>query len=179
MPNWSYCERHWEDYAVGERVESARKTVDEADINRFAGLTLDFHPAHVDAVYARERYGARVAHGMLTFALVTGLTVEYNLLATSYGYERVRFPAGVFAGDTLWAVSEVVELREHRRPEIGLVVKHYTGHKNDGPVVFSCQHLLAVDRRAAVDQGDGDADGGRLETERPGKTGIGTVASDG
>lgn len=90
---------------------------------------------------------------MLTFALVTGLTVEYNLLAISYGYERVRFPAPVFAGETIRAVAEVVDLRSHRRPEIGIVVKQYTGLKDVETVVLSCQHLLAVDRRESVADG--------------------------
>lgn len=146
MPGWSYCERYFDDYAVGERAEGPRKTIDQADISQFAGLTWDFHPAHVDDVFAVDRYGGRIAHGMLTFAVVTGLTVEYNLRAISYGYERVRFPRPVRAGDTLGATAEVVELREHRRPELGLVVKAYTGANQDGDVVFVCQHLLAVDR---------------------------------
>lgn len=147
MPGWTTLDRYFEDYTVGERWESGRKTIDQSDINQFAALTLDFHPAHVDATYAESRYGRRLAHGVLTFAIVTGLTTEYNLRAISYGYERVRFPGAVYAGDTIRATSEVVELREHRNPEIGLVVKQYTGFKQDDTVVFSCQHILAVDRR--------------------------------
>jgi acyl dehydratase len=147
MPGWQYVERYFEDYALGEQDIERRRTLDQADVNQFAGLTLDFHPAHIDQTYAEPRYGARLVHGMLTFALVTGLNVEYNLRAMSYGYDKVRFPAPLFAGDTLVARSEVVELRPHRKPEIGLVVKLYTGLNQDGKTVFSCHHILAVDRK--------------------------------
>jgi acyl dehydratase len=144
-----YIERFFEDYEVGERLTSGQRTIDQADINLFAGLTQDFHPAHVSAPYANERFGGRLAHGVLTFAIVTGLLVEYNLLAVSYGYERIRFPHAVCAGDTVSATAEVVELRPHRRPEIGLVVKRYIGSNQAGDVVMACDHLLAVDRRRA------------------------------
>jgi acyl dehydratase len=147
MPTWSYVERYFEDYVLGERVDSPSKTIDQSDVNLFAGLTLDFHPAHVDEVYARTRYGRRLVHGVLTFAIVTGLNVEYNLLAVSYGYEKIRFPGAVYAGDSLHATSEVIDLRHHRRTEIGLVTKRYTGFNQDGQTVLSCEHVLAVDRR--------------------------------
>lgn len=147
MPGWQTVERYFEDYVVGEQDVERRRTVDQADINQFAGLTLDFHPAHIDETYAAPRYGGRLVHGMLTFSLVTGLNVEYNLRAISYGYDQVRFPGAVHAGDTIIARSEVVELKPHRRGTIGLVVKRYTATNQNGDVVFSCLHTLAVDCR--------------------------------
>jgi acyl dehydratase len=147
VPGWITAERFFEDYALGETDVERSKTIDQSDINHFAGLTLDFHPAHIDENYAKERYGGRIAHGVLTFALVTGLCVEYNLLAISYGYERLRFPNPVRPTDTVTANSEVIALQPHRKPEIGLVTKQYTGRNQHGEVVLSCQHILAVDHR--------------------------------
>jgi acyl dehydratase len=141
-------DRTFEGYEVGERYESLARTIDQSDINAFAGLTLDLHPAHLDASFADPRYGGRLAHGMLTFSLVTGLTVEYNLRAISYGYDQVRFPGSVRAGDTLRATSEVVEKRDAKRADLGLVVKQYRGLVGDS-IVFVCRHTLAVDRDAA------------------------------
>jgi len=138
-------DRTFGSYEVGERFTSLGRTIDQSDVNAFAGLTLDLHPAHLDATFADRRYGGRLAHGMLTFSLVTGLTVEYNLRAISYGYDRVRFPAPVLAGHTLHATSEVVEKLDAKRPEVGLVVKQYTGLVGTD-VVFVCRHTLAVDR---------------------------------
>lgn len=150
MPGWQTVERYFEDYEVGERDVERRRTVDQADINLFAGLTLDFHPAHIDRTFADARYGGRLVHGVLTFALVTGLNVEYNMRAISYGYEKMRFPGPLRAGDTLVARAEVVDLKPHRKPEIGLVTKQYTGLNQDGATVFSCLHILAVDRRSVA-----------------------------
>jgi acyl dehydratase len=150
MPGWQTVERFFEDYEIGERDVERRRTIDQADINLFAGLTLDFHPAHIDRTFADARYGGRLVHGVLTFALVTGLNVEYNMRAISYGYEKMRFPGPLRAGDTLVARAEVVDLKPHRKPEIGLVTKQYTGLNQDGATVFSCLHILAVDRRSVA-----------------------------
>jgi acyl dehydratase len=150
MPGWQTGERFFEDYEIGERDVERRRTIDQADINLFAGLTLDFHPAHIDRTFADARYGGRLVHGVLTFALVTGLNVEYNMRAISYGYEKMRFPGPLRAGDTLVARAEVVDLKPHRKPEIGLVTKQYTGLNQDGATVFSCLHILAVDRRSVA-----------------------------
>jgi acyl dehydratase len=151
VPGWSTYERFFEEYEVGETDPERSKTIDQADINLFAGLTLDFHPAHTDQTFAEERYGGRLVHGVLTFALVTGLCVEYNLKAISYGYERLRFPKPVYAGDTVRATATVVAVEPHRKnPGIGLVTKEYTGRNQDGAVVMACRHILAVDRREEV-----------------------------
>lgn len=139
-------QRFFDDYVLGERFRSMGRTLDQGDISLFAGITQDFHPAHVDAAFADEAYGGRIAHGMLTFAVVTGLTVEYNLAAISYGYDKVRFPAPVRAGQTVVATSEVIELRDARSPDHGLVAKQYEGRLNDGTVVFVAKHTLAVRR---------------------------------
>lgn len=138
-------DRSFEEYVLGEQFESMGRTLDQGDITLFAGLTLDLHPAHVSAEFADARYGGRIAHGMLTFSVVTGLTVEYNLRAISYGYDKVRFPGVVHSGDTLHATSEVVELRDAKNPGYGLVVKQYTGLVGE-QTVFVCRHTLAVER---------------------------------
>ncbi|MFF9352661.1 MaoC family dehydratase [Streptomyces sp. NPDC014734] len=140
-------ERYFEDYTVGETQEGGSRTLDQGDISAFAGLTMDFHPAHMDRAFAEERFGGRLVHGVLTFGLVVGLTVEYNPRAVAYGYERIRFPRPVLAGDTVSAHGVVTELRDHRRPGIGLVTKQYTGTNQNGETVLSCLHILAVDRR--------------------------------
>lgn len=140
--------RTFEQYTLGETFTSLGRTIDTGDISLFAGLTLDLHPAHISEEFAGPRYGGRIAHGMLTFSIVTGLTVEYNVLAISYGYDRVRFPSPVHAGDTIHATSEVVELADARRPQLGLVTKQYTGLVGE-TVVFVCRHSLAIEKERA------------------------------
>lgn len=140
-------DRYFEEYAVGEQGPPAGTVIAAEDIATFAGLTGDRHPAHTDADFATPRFGGVIAHGVLTFGVVVGLTVEYNRRAVAYGYDRIRFPHPVVAGDRVTATSEVVELRDHRNPRIGLVTKRYTGVNQDGATVLVCQHILAVDRR--------------------------------
>ena len=65
--------RYWEDFAVGERLVTGRRTVDGGDVSRFAGLSGDFNPLHTDEVFAQQTpFGGRVAHGILTLAVSNG-----------------------------------------------------------------------------------------------------------
>ena len=59
--------RYWEEFTVGEVLVTGRRTIDGGDVSRFAGLTGDFNPLHVDAEFAKTTpFGERVAHGILT-----------------------------------------------------------------------------------------------------------------
>ena len=93
---------------VGDAVTFA-KTITEADIVLFAGISGDTYPLHVDADYARTtRFGKRVAHGMLSASLLS--TVNGLLLGTPGGLyveQALRFRRPVFIGDTLTARTEV------------------------------------------------------------------------
>lgn len=99
----------------GARAEHTQ-TVTEDAVVLYAELTGDYNPVHVDERYARAtRYGARVAHGLLTCGLVQkSLTQLVAPGGVSLSYEfRLRGP--VFLGDTVTASAEVVEKRAERR----------------------------------------------------------------
>jgi acyl dehydratase len=107
--------RYLEDYQVGEKLVSRARTVTEADILNFAGLSGDFHPLHTDAVYAaKSPFGERIAHGMLVLTLGSGLIVPSlpSSLIAFYGMDRIRFTAPVKIGDTIHNESEVSQIRE-------------------------------------------------------------------
>ena len=95
--------QHFEDYRVGDVRQSGGRTITEADIVIHAGHSGDFFPHHMDAEFCRgQPFGQRLAHGTMTFAIGIGLTAtQINPHAMTYGYERLRFPNPVFAGDTL------------------------------------------------------------------------------
>lgn len=106
-----YREKRFEDLRIGDRAEY-RKTIEAADIAAFAALSGDRHPAHLDEAYARaSAFGRPVAHGMLTASL---LSTSNGLLLGTPGAisveQSLRFLRPVFAGDTITATSEVVEL---------------------------------------------------------------------
>jgi len=107
---------------VGDAVES-RKTVSETDVYLFAGVTGDFNPLHVDAEYAKGTpFGARVAHGPLTFALCAGLLgTELPGLGTVAVSNHVEYQRPVYIGDTIRVRVEVGEL-DHERNRATMLV---------------------------------------------------------
>jgi 3-hydroxybutyryl-CoA dehydratase len=100
---------------VGEAAES-RKTISETDVYLFAGVSGDFNPLHIDAEYAKTTpFGARVAHGPLTFSLCAGLLgTELPGLGTVAVSNQITYEAPVFIGDTIAVRVEVAELDPDR-----------------------------------------------------------------
>ncbi len=83
-----------------------RKTVTEADVGLFAGITGDFAPQHIDEEFMRSRpQGRRIAHGVLTLGLTSTASARlceaHQVTAVSYGYDSVRFLRPVYLGDTV------------------------------------------------------------------------------
>lgn len=79
------------------------KTVSESDVYLYAGISGDFSPNHVNEEYMKAgRYGRRIAHGTLLLGLMSAASARLNLGRTaSLGYDRVRFVAPVYFGDTI------------------------------------------------------------------------------
>lgn len=106
----------FEELTVGLRAEFA-KTVTEADVVAFAGLSGDFNPVHVDAVAAaRSRFGERIAHGMLSASFIsTVIAMKLPGPGTIYLGQTLRFTRPVKIGDTVTARAEVRELVAAKR----------------------------------------------------------------
>lgn len=99
--------KHFEELAVGETLVTHRRTVTEADIVNFAGISGDFFYAHMDELAARESplFGKRVAHGYFILSAAAGLFVDPapGPVLANYGLENLRFTKPVYAGDTIQA----------------------------------------------------------------------------
>jgi len=117
-----------EDFKVGEKAVSPRRTVTEADIVMFAALSGDWTELHTNAEYMKNSiFGQRIAHGMLTLSIASGLgmrtgtTRPIEVLAF-LGMDKVRLLAPVFIGDTIRVESEVIEARPSKsRPGAGIL----------------------------------------------------------
>jgi acyl dehydratase len=146
-------ERYFEDYVQGEARQSFGRTITEADIVIHAGHSGDFFPHHMDAEWcATQPFGQRIAHGTMTFAIGIGLTAtEINPRAFTYGYERLRFPAPVHAGDTIRTTVTIGALSDDpKRPGYGRVTEICETKNQKGQTVMYCEHILLAERREAA-----------------------------
>jgi 3-hydroxybutyryl-CoA dehydratase len=106
------------------------KTVTEADVVLFAGVTGDFNPAHVDQVWAsRTRFGGRIVHGILSAGLISAaIGTRLPGPGSIYLSQELKFLAPVRIGDTLTARVEVLEILERRnRTRLGTQVRNQEG----------------------------------------------------
>lgn len=127
------------------RKATIRKTVGESDVYLFAGITGDLGPNHVDEEYMRgTRYGRRIAHGALLIGLMSQASTRVieGLPGTivSYGYDKIRFPAPVFIGDTVTIDYEIVERDEASAKTFARV----TATTQRGEVAAVATHILKV-----------------------------------
>jgi len=146
--------RFLEDFHVGDVYRHAQgRTISEADNTWFALLTNNPHQLHSNADYAaRTEFGRPLVVSTLTLAIVTGLSVpdvSQNAIA-NLGWDDVQLPAPVFAGDTLYAESEVLDVRESTsRPGQGVVRVRTRGFNQRGETVIEYQRTVLVPSRAA------------------------------
>jgi acyl dehydratase len=143
---------YFEDVEVGMRFESPSRTITEADIVNFAGVSGDFNPLHTDEVFAKDTiYGRRIAHGVLALSVVTGLRQRMGTFdGTLMGFLEIRswrFRAPVFPGDTIRAITSVAELRETSKPDRGVMVQGIEVLNQDGDIVQDGEFVTLLRRR--------------------------------
>jgi acyl dehydratase len=104
---------YYEDFEIGHKVVTAGRTISEADIMAFAGISGDWNPMHVDAEYAKTTpFGERVAHGMLGLSIATGLAMQLGFLdrtVEAFTTLEWKFRAPIKIGDTIRAEAEVTQ----------------------------------------------------------------------
>jgi len=100
----------WEDYEIGQSAEFSKKITEE-DVMKFAEVTGDYNPIHVNPEYAKtQMFGKQVAHGALSSGLISAvLGTKLFGPGILYGGQTVKFIKPVFFGDTLTAVGTVKE----------------------------------------------------------------------
>jgi itaconyl-CoA hydratase len=149
----------FEDFRVGEVLRSRiGRTISEADNVWFTCLTMNTNQIHFNAEHAaRTRFGRPLVNSTFTLALVTGLTVPDTSenAAANLAWTDVTLPNPVFAGDTLWAESEILELRPSRsNPAVGIVTMRCRGINQRGEVVIEFRRTFMAMRREAAEAAD-------------------------
>ena len=135
-------QKKFEDIPIGEKV-SFGKTITEADVFAFAGITADFNPIHVNAEFAKNSFfKKRVAHGMLTASLINQTLTHLGGLGTIHLTQTVKFMAPVFIGDTVTILSDVAS----KDPAKNRLTVKSTVTNQEGKTVLEGEALIMMPR---------------------------------
>jgi itaconyl-CoA hydratase len=152
IPGWQG--RFFEDFSVGDVYpHQLGRTVTDADNIWFTCLTMNTNPIHFDAnIAAKTEFGKILVNSCFTLSLVVGLSVSdlsQNVIA-NLQWTDVVLPHPVFAGDTIYARSTVLEKRESKsRPHAGIVTAFSEGFNQNGDIVVSYKRTFLVYKKAA------------------------------
>ena len=152
--------RFFEDFDVGDVFRSRLgRTITETENTWFTALTMNTNQVHFNAEYAaRTRFRRPLVNSTFTLALVTGLTVpdtSENAMA-NLAWTDIKLPRPVFVGDTIWAESEILEVRESASsPSVGIVTMRCRGVNQRCEVVIEFRRTFMAYRRGAPEAAGG------------------------
>lgn len=144
--------RYYEDFNIGDIYEHRPgRTISETDNTWFTLLTMNTHPMHFDAEYAKaSEFGRCIVCSPLTVALMVGMSVTdvSQKAIANLGWTDIKLTHPVFAGDTLYSESEVMDKRESKsRPGAGLVTVRTIGLNQHGAEVGSFSRTMLISKR--------------------------------
>ena len=155
---------YFEDFTIGTVHVTRGRTIAESDITNFAGLSGDFIELHTNEEYARQSpFGRRIAHGLLTLSISSGLMVQMNLITDTvvafYGLDKLRqdvdirrrphklrFVKPVFIGDTIHVRKSVVDTLT-KGGEVGVVTFDTAVLNQNGETVLVYRDKLVIKKR--------------------------------
>ena len=142
--------KFWEEFELGKRYQTYGRTVTEGDLSLFCSFVGYHVPLFIDEEYAkRTQYGGRIAPSAFTMSVSTAMTESLfrNTVISLMSVERGRFLAPVRAGDTIRTEVEVLEKKETRNPEKGIVTfrDHVLNQKDE--TVFQIDKFVMLKRQ--------------------------------
>lgn len=140
-----------EDFEVGKTYYSPARTITEADVTNFAGLSGDFNPLHTDEQFAKQNlFGTRIAHGALGFIISTGLSNQmaiYEGTTIAFLECTVRYPAPLKIGDTIHVAITPTETKHSSKPGRGILKQHLELINQDDTVVMESDQTFMMKSR--------------------------------
>ena len=138
---------YFEDFESSAAVTSRGRTITEADLVSFAGLTGDYTELHTNEEFAKQtRFGRRIAHGAFVFGVSIGLTTRMNLLDDTIiafaGVDKLRFVAPVFIGDTIHVTKRVIERQERGEGQGAVIFETRVLNQRDELVLIYHDKML-------------------------------------
>lgn len=144
--------RYLEDFTVGDVYEHRPgRSITETDNTWFTLITMNQNPLHFDKEYAaKSEFGKPLVNSCLTLSIVAGMSVSdlSQKAIANLGWDKIRLTAPVFVGDTIYAESEVLAVRDSKsRPTQGIVTVRTTGKKADGTVFMTYERTMMIPKR--------------------------------
>ncbi len=140
----------FDQFNLGDTFVSQGRTVTEADVVSFAGLSGDFNPLHTDEEFAKTTpFGARIAHGMLSAAMATGManwTGVFEGTTLALMEQVIQYKGAVKFGDTIHLELKVAEKKETSKPDRGVVVFETHVCNQEGKAVIEGKWTLMMKR---------------------------------
>ncbi len=148
--------RYFEEFTVGETIEhEKRRTISEADNQRFCDMTMNQQPLHLDDEFAEDtEFGERVVNGLYTMSLAVGLSIPETTNGTivaNLSYDGVEHPNPVFHGDTIRARSTVTDKRETSDGQRGVVTMRVEAFNGDDELVCEFERTVLSLKRAVAE----------------------------
>ncbi len=146
--------RYFEEWQIGDRVAHAvTRTVTETDNVLISALTHNPQPMHLDhEAAAKSEFGKPLVNSVFTFGLMIGVSVEDTTLGTlvaNLGYDALKFPNPVFAGDTLRSETECIAVRESKsRLNAGIVTWAHRSFNQRDELVCECTRTALLLKKA-------------------------------
>ncbi len=138
----------FDEFNEGDTFVSQGRTVTEADVVNFAGLSGDFNPLHIDETFAAGTpYGKRIAHGMLIAAMAGGManwTGVFEGTTIALMQQLLQYKGAVKIGDTVHIELGVAEKKSTSKPDRGVVVFDARMINQDGEIVLDGQWTLLM-----------------------------------
>ena len=144
--------RYLEDFTVGDVYEHRPgRSITETDNTWFTLVTMNQNPLHFDKEYAaKSEFGKPLVNSCLTLSIVAGMSVSdlSQKAIANLGWDKIQLTAPVFVGDTIYAESEVLAVRDSKsRPNQGIVTVRTTGKKADGTVFMTYERTMMIPKR--------------------------------
>lgn len=145
IPVWNAEDWYYEDFEVGDKIRSIRRTISEGESMLFNSLVMDHHPYVSDDQFAKQEgaFGKRLVAGAMVFSYGLGLAATNCLNSFSYGYDRLRFIRPVFIGDTIYTIRENLAKEVHDE-KMGKLRVSYSVYKGEGEIALYAEHILTA-----------------------------------
>ena len=148
---------YFEDVEVGNIYKHwPGKTITEGESHIFSLLTMNHHPVHIDQVYARKNQHRKIlVVGTYIFSIVVGLSVRdiSGKAIANLNYEDITHYEPVYIGDTIFAVSEILDKRESKsKNDRGIIYIKTTAHNQEGIKVLTFHRNVLVKKKGSISE---------------------------